>query len=108
MGDLSQGQKTSKSNISGQSSIFPITSLDYHGLPLFEAKNKLVDDVIEFFETGADEIKIIHGFKHGQAIKAYIWRKNGFLKEIKALRSDIKLKLSAGPSRAITVIRFQK
>ncbi|MCK4848740.1 MAG: hypothetical protein KAT16_06955 [Candidatus Heimdallarchaeota archaeon] len=108
MGDLSQHRKATISDISGQSYTSPISSLDYHGLPLFEAKNKLVEDVIETFETGAYEIQIIHGFKHGQAIKAYVWRKNGLLKEVKALRSDIIIKLHSSSSRGITIIRFHR
>ena len=108
MGDLSQGRKTDPSQFFSQSSSFPMFSFDYHGLTLFEAKNKLVDDVIEAFEKDADEIRIVHGFKHGQAIKAYIWRKHGLLKEVHALRSEIKLKLLSGSTRGITTIRFQK
>jgi len=108
MGDLSQGRKTDSAQFFSQSSCFPTFSLDYHGLSLFEAKNKLVDDVIEAFETGADEIRIVHGFKHGQAIKAYIWRKHGLLKEVRALRSDIRLKFLSGSSRGNTIIKFQR
>ncbi|MHA1206823.1 MAG: hypothetical protein ACTSSO_04555, partial [Candidatus Hodarchaeales archaeon] len=108
LGELSQGKKTDPPRILSQLSNFSTFSLDYHGLPLFEAKNKLVDDVIEAFETGADEIRIVHGFKHGQAIKAYIWRKHGLLKEVRALRSDIRLKLLSGSSRGNTIIKFQR
>ena len=108
MGDLSQGRKASSTNFFSHSSNFSKLSLDYHGLPLFEARNKLVDDVIEAFETGADNILIIHGFKHGQAIKAYVWHKNGLSKEVRALRSDIKLKLLSGRSPGKTIIRFQR
>jgi len=108
LGDLSQGRKTNPPHFSSQSSTPSTFSLDYHGLTLFEAKNKLVDDVIEAFETGANEIQIIHGFKHGQAIKSYIWRKNGLLKEIRALRSDIKLKFQSGSSRGKTILIFPR
>lgn len=108
LGGLSHDRKLSTANISSRSSSSPSFSLDYHGINLFEAKNKLVYDVIEAFEMGADEIQIIHGFKHGQAIKTYILRKNGLLKEVKALRSDITLKILSGSSRGKTIIRFQK
>jgi hypothetical protein len=108
LGDLSQDRKPTKIKFSDQSSPSLISSLDYHGLRLFEARNKLVDDVIEAFETGADEIQIVHGFKHGQAIKSYIWRKDGLLKEVKVMRSDIIIKLLLGSSRGITIIRFLK
>jgi hypothetical protein len=108
LGELSQGKITDPPQIFSQLSNLSTFSLDYHGLPLFEAKNKLVDDVIEAFETGVDEIRIVHGFKHGQAIKAYIWRKHGLLKEVRALRSDIRLKLLSGSSRGNTIIKIQR
>jgi hypothetical protein len=108
LGDLSQGGKTSLPDFSSHSSNYSKFTFDYHGLPLFEAKNKLVDDVIEAFETGTNDLQIIHGYKHGQAIKTYIWSKNGLSKEVRALRSDIKLKLTSGSSRGNSIIRFHR
>ncbi|MHA2111430.1 MAG: hypothetical protein ACXAC6_13855 [Candidatus Hodarchaeales archaeon] len=108
MGDLSQGGKAALTDFSSHSSNYSKLTLDYHGLPLFEAKNKLVDDVIEAFETGANDLQIIHGYKHGQAIKTYIWSKNGLSKEVRALRSDIKLKLLSGSSRGNSIIRIHR
>ena len=108
MGDLAQERKSFSPNFSSHSSDLSTLSFDYHGLPLFEAKNRIVDDVIEAFETGVDDILLIHGFKHGQAIKAYIWSKNGLIKEVRALRSDIKVKILMSSSQGNTIIRFQR
>ena len=108
MGDLSMDVKQPSTGFSSSSLDFSPISLDYHGLPLFEAKNKMVDDVIEAYETGENDIQLIHGFKHGQVIKSYIWNKNGLLKEVRALRSDIKFKLLSGSSKGKTTVRFMR
>ena len=108
MGDLSQPEKVTSCKTISQSHGLSAAVFDYHGFQLFEAKNKLVDDVIEAYDMGIKEISIIHGYKHGQAIKAYIWNKNGLLKEIRALRSDLKVKLLSGSSRGKTTILFPR
>ena len=107
MGDLVPTTRPSKHKKSTKE-FSSVSSLDYHGMRLFEAKNKLVDDVIEAYESGDDELQIVHGFKHGQAIKAYILRKNGLTKEVKALRSDINLRIISGSTKGNSIIQFVK
>ena len=107
MGDLTPSTGEINLKVSDKSYSSSITILDYHGMNLFEAKNRLVDDVLEAFETGIEEIQVIHGYKHGQAIKTYIWRKSGLVKEVRSLRSDITINLFPSSSRGKTIIRFR-
>ena len=80
--------------------------IDYHGLRLFEARNKICDDIIEAFEIGENEIVLIHGFKHGRSIKSYIWGIDGLRKDLNHIRPDIEIKIQKGRSRSVTKIRF--
>ena len=80
--------------------------IDYHGLRLFEARNKICDDLIEAFEIGDSELVLIHGFKHGSSIKSYIWGIDGLRKDLKKIRPDIQIKIQKGRSRSVTKIRF--
>ena len=80
--------------------------IDYHGLRLFEARNKICDDIIEAFEIGEGEIVLIHGFKHGSSIKSYIWGIDGLRKDLNHIRPDIQIKIQKGRSRSVTKIRF--
>ena len=70
--------------------------LDYHGLRLFEARNRICDDLIEAFETGASEIILVHGFRHGSSIKSYIWGIDGLRKDLRRIRPDIKIGIQKG------------
>ena len=81
--------------------------IDYHGLRLFEARNKICDDLIEAFETGASEVILVHGFKHGSSIKSYIWGINGLSKDLRRIRPDIKIGIQKGRSRSVTTIIFK-
>jgi len=78
--------------------------IDYHGLRLFEARNKICDDLIEAFEIGEREIILVHGFRHGSSIKAYIWGINGLRKDLGRIRPDIKIRIQKGRSRSVTNI----
>lgn len=78
---------------------------DYHGLELFDARDKICDDVIEAYEIG-EELQLIHGYKHGQAIRSYIWGVDGLRKDLKRVRPDIKLHFQKGKTKGITLIRF--
>lgn len=81
--------------------------INYHGLRLFEARNKICDDLIEVFELGEREIVLIHGFRHGSSIKSYIWGIDGLRKDLKGIRPDIKIKIQKGRSRSVTNIVFE-
>jgi len=81
--------------------------IDYHGLRLFEARNKICDDLIEAFETGEGEIVLVHGFRHGSSIKSYIWGIDGLRKDLRRIRPDIKIRIQKGRSRSITNILFK-
>ncbi|MHA1975789.1 MAG: hypothetical protein ACW98F_09565 [Candidatus Hodarchaeales archaeon] len=87
-------------------SVHPFLSFDYHGIPLYEAKTQIVHDIIESYESGVEEVRLIHGYKHGQAIKAYIWQKNGLHREVRALRADISFRIQRSSTRGVTLIRF--
>ncbi|MHA2073198.1 MAG: hypothetical protein ACW97X_01110 [Candidatus Hodarchaeales archaeon] len=80
--------------------------MDYHGLRLFEARNKICDDLIEAFEIGEPELDLIHGFKHGNSIKSYIWGIDGLCMDLNHIRPDIKIRIQKGRSRSITKIKF--
>ncbi|MHA2109205.1 MAG: Smr/MutS family protein [Candidatus Hodarchaeales archaeon] len=104
LGGFSKGQTHPKRE--EFTSVHPFLSFDYHGIPLYEAKTRIVDDIIESFESGVEEVRLIHGYKHGQAIKAYIWQKNGLHREVRALRPDISFRIQKGSTRGVSLIRF--
>jgi hypothetical protein len=96
--------KQKKSNLSNSYS--PQVIFDYHGYNLYEAKNKICDDLMEAYDMGYTEVRLIHGYKHGQSIRSYIWGSNGLIKEINKVRPDIRIQRLKTNSKGVTRIRF--
>ena len=104
LGGFSKGRSHPKRE--QYASVHPFLSFDYHGISLYDAKIGIVNDLIESYESGVEEVRLIHGYKHGQAIKAYIWQKNGLHREVRALRPDISFRIHKSSTRGVTLIRF--
>lgn len=47
--------------------------IDLHGFSFYEAKNELLITLVSWIEAGYETMRIIHGYKHGQDIKNYIF-----------------------------------
>ena len=104
LGDLSPSLKSmkNKQNIINRN----IVTLDYHGVSVFEVRSRIIEDIIEAYQNEAEEMRIVHGYKHGQAIKTYLWHNSGLQKDFRNTVPHIKLKLIKGSTRGITIIRF--
>ncbi len=81
---------------------------DYHSLRLFDARDKICDDIIEAYENGCSQIQLIHGYKNGSAIRSYIWGLNGLRKDLKNIRPEIAFQIQKGSSQAVTCIILEK
>ena len=79
-------------------------TFDYHGMRLFDARDKICDDIIEAYEDGLKKIQLIHGYKHGYSIRSYVWGIDGLRKDLKSIRPDISINLRKGNSKAVTWI----
>ena len=55
--------------------------VDLHGLYAKEAILKVKETLIECYELGCDEITLIHGYRHGHALKDY-FRSDDFIREM--------------------------
>jgi hypothetical protein len=104
LGDLSPQVKTRRLNVNQNDQT--LFTLDYHGLRIFDVKIRIIEDIVEAYQNGAEEIRIVHGFKHGRAIKTYLWQKSGMMKDFQRVAPEIKLKLLKGSTRGVTIIRF--
>jgi DNA-nicking Smr family endonuclease len=81
---------------------------DYHGYRLYEAQNKICDDIIEAYEMGCREAQLIHGYKQGQAIRSYIWGNPGLRKHVQKMRQGIRFTLQQSGTKAITSVLFHQ
>ena len=64
--------------------------VDLHGLYVKEAILKVKETLIEYYELGCDEITLIHGYRHGHALKDY-FRSDDFIREMENFGFRINL-----------------
>ena len=65
--------------------------LNLHGYLLEDAKLEILNTIEDCNELGDNILKIIHGHKHGTAIRDYV-RSNRFLNDISKLKCEITSK----------------
>ncbi len=81
---------------------------DYHDLSLYDARDKMCDDIIEAYEIGEKEVQLIHGYHKGLSIKNYIWSQDGLQKDLKIIKPEIRIHKSKGENKGVTRIIFIK
>lgn len=74
-----------------------ITEINVHGQELYGAIDEVLITLEECKLNGDEEIKIIHGYKHGQVLKNY-FRSNKFLAELGRQGFRLKMKDISNPA----------
>ncbi|OLS17037.1 MAG: hypothetical protein HeimC3_50110 [Candidatus Heimdallarchaeota archaeon LC_3] len=65
---------------------------DFHGMKLFQVRDWLLTDMIDYFEASFDEFFLIHGYNNGTVIRDYI--RNDFKKEFQRIFNHLTLTLN--------------
>ena len=79
--------------------------VDLHGLYFSEAKLEVKEVLFEANKLGYKEIKLIHGYRHGHALRDY-FRSDDFIREMKNLGFIIGLTRTANPGTTAFAFRF--
>ena len=79
--------------------------VDLHGLYVREAILKVKETLFEFNELGDNEITLIHGYRHGHALKDY-FRSDEFIREMENFGFAINLVQITDPGTTGFSFRF--
>lgn len=79
--------------------------VDLHNLSVKEAREKVKEILIKYNELGYNEIKLIHGYRRGHALRDY-FRSIEFIREMKKFGFDIDIIPKTDPGTTEFIFRF--